>query len=348
MHHKFHDDLDVYTVFLTIISKLEEILQNKESILQEYRRLQIIVERSQNPIDKAKALELLHQKDKSIQFIKDGTLVSQYKKDVKPILDTYNSLSSSSCIFGVDTCNNVPKRVHIILQFLEVSSFYIEITWECTFNISKLCPKCYGTLRKKSTIMRCDSCQYSFTIVPIPTIQMSGNHIKVESTYQAKKNFIKEYKHVCGILHSVTPEQKKDTEDYIYKIQEQNPTRETIRNAIKQCGYNNYNDTNYLFHIITGVPLPPIDGYLDTCANKFDEYYYVFTNIEKEGKNITNIHFLIRLFLRQEGVKYEDDWFSTLSDSTQGKHRRNARKICAILQEQHPEQNWSFPDDWKE
>jgi hypothetical protein len=145
--------------------------------------LKVIAEKSCNPTDKAKATELLHYKGRTIQFIKNDTLVSRYKEDIQPIMKVYNSLQSSSCIFGIDTCTNIPKRVYTIIQFLNTTNNYIPITWDCTYNLSKICPKCYGYLKKRSNIMRCDSCPYSFAIVPMPTVPIVGAHIRTESTY---------------------------------------------------------------------------------------------------------------------------------------------------------------------
>jgi hypothetical protein len=60
--------------------------------------------------------------------------------------------------------------------------------------------------------------------------------------------------------------------------------------VVPYCGYDNYRDCNYLYHIITNDELPPIEEHLPLCMNRFDLYFSEFQSLfDKEGTNITNM-----------------------------------------------------------
>jgi hypothetical protein len=115
---------------------------------------------------------------------------------------------------------------------------------------------------------------------------------------------------------------------------------------MKECGYTNYNNIPLLANRIANLPLPPIIGYLDKALDRFESYFEVFKSSDCEGKNISNLHFLIRLFLWQDEVEYNEHWFRKLSPVTEAKHQSNAKKVCLVLQAREPSKNWKWPPAW--
>lgn len=153
--------------------------------------------------------------------------------------------------------------------------------------------------------------------------------------------------HLCGLQDDMGPEEEADIASYLYRSGIKDPTRDDIRDAIKATGYNNYRDTNLIYSRVTRTPLPPIDIHIDICLGRFLEYNRVFQSLEtKEGTNITNLHFLIKLFLWQENIPHDDTWFRTLSPTTETKHRRNVKRVCTILQKEDPSRKWLWPSSW--
>lgn len=348
-HLTFHDDLNIHHIFNEVTDVLKSYVAQKDGYERECRRLKKIAGMSHNPTDRARATTILREMEKLLPMVKDGTLPDVYKKKVIIYLSQYSNLCGSSRVFGMDKCTNIPKRVGIIISFLEATKEYSKITWSCSFNMEKICSKCYSTMRKCGPIMMCDACGYSHKIEKTLGVMLDGNRIKTESTYDASKNFRKEYMHLCGVTHDMKDGEKEDIESYLYRAGFKNPTRENIRDGIRACGYNNYHDTNYIHHKITGDPLPDIYPYMDVCITRFEQYFKAFQALEdKEGHNITNLHFLIKLFLWQEGVNYEECWFRSLSDQTEAKHKRNAKKVCNILKTQDLERKWNYPSEWDE
>lgn len=346
-HLSFHDDLNIHYIYSEVLDVLKTYIAQKDPYEKECRRLKKIIDKSHNPADRARATIILKEMEKLLPFIRDGTLANIYSRRVSSFLSEYSNLCGSSRVFGMDKCTNIPKRVGIILSFLELTKEYSKISWTCSYNMEKICPKCYSSMRKCGPIMTCDTCGYSHKIEKTLNVLVDGNKIKTESTYDASKNFRKEFSHVCGILHDKKDGEKEDIDSYLYRAGFKNPTRDNIRDGIRACGYNNYHDTNLLFHEITGEPLPNIYQYMDICGARFEQYFKVFQSLDdKEGHNITNLHFLIKLFLWQEGVHYEDCWFRSLSDQTEAKHKRNAKKVCNILKTQDTERKWEYPSDW--
>jgi hypothetical protein len=199
------------------------------------------------------ALEHMAKFNKFLPLIDSGELIEQYKRRVSIYLIEYSKLVSSNRMFGMDTCANIPKRVGIILQFLRLSCEYVEISWECSFNMEKFCPMCYSTLKKYSTILVCEgeNCSFSCKKVKVPTVKIENGRLKSESTYKASKNYKKELMHLCGLVHSCKDDEINDIRSYLYKAGIHDPTHAHIRMAIHACGYNNYNDTNYIYSEIT-------------------------------------------------------------------------------------------------
>jgi len=346
-HIIFHDDLNIHHIYSEVIDALKLYIAQKDAYEKEYRRLRKISVMSHNPADRARATTIMREMEKLLPRVRDGTLPDSYMKEASIHLLEYSKLCGFSRVFGMDKCTNVPKRVGIILSFLETTKEYSKITWECSYNMEKICPKCYATMRKCGPIMICDSCGYSHKIERMLGVLLDGSRIKTESTYDASKNFRKEYMHVCGVIHDMKDGEKEDIESYIYRAGFKNPSRENIRDGIRTCGYNNYHDTNYIYHQITEEPLPNIYPYLDVCTIRFDQYFKAFHALEdREGQNITNIHFLIKLHLWQEGIPYEECWFRSLSEQTETKHRRNAKKVCNVLKGLDNERKWEYPPAW--
>lgn len=346
-HFTFYDDLNIHHICSEVVTVLDGYIQGRASYEREYRRLKKIIEKSHNPADRARAVSLTRDMDRYLGMIRDGTLTDVYKKKVQDSLNEYNILCGTSRIFGMDKCTNIPRRIGIIISFLNITKEFHRITWTCTYNMNKICPRCYSLMRKCGPVMMCDQCKYSHKAEKMLNVVIDGDQIKVESTYDASKNFRKEYSHVCGTIHDMRDGEREDIESYLYRAGFKSPTRENIRDSIRACGYNNYHDTNLLYHQITSQPLPPIAQYIDICSARFEQYFQVFQSLhDKEGHNITNLHFLIRLFLWQEKIPYDDTWFRSLSESTEAKHRRNAKKVCSILKTQDIHHEWNIPDHW--
>lgn len=344
---KFHDDLNLYQVYQDVLSLINDYKAQKDSISIEYKRLAIIAKMSHNPADRTRATILLKEKGGILSIIEDDALITKYMKRVSPLITEYQNLCGISKVFGMDTCTNIPKRVSIIVSFLEISKEYVPLSWTSTYRLDKICPKCYTVMNKKGNIIVCSKCSYSYVVIRAIGSNMDGTYMRLESTYIASKNFRKEYMHVCGIISNIKDMEQSDIESYIYRANIQHPVRENIRDGIRICGYKNYRDTNKLYSLITNEPLPPIIGYIDICVLRFEQYWNVFQPLEyKIGENITNIHFLIRLFLWQEKVEYRNDWFRSLTVQTENKHKKNAKRICIILQGIDCERNWAYPPEW--
>lgn len=344
----FYNDYNIIKVNMDFNKELEGYVANKDTCEEEYQRYKKIIEKSHNPLDVNCASRICKRMEKILPKTRDGTLVNEYRRKVSSYLVKYNELCGTSRVFGMDNCRSIPERVATIIGFLKVASEFVNIEWSCSYNMSDVCPRCYKSLKKQSPLMICTNCSFSRNIVKVPNVHVEDGKIKPRSTYKAPKNFRKEYMHVCGTINGVKDDEESDIRSYLYRagISEANATREDIRTAIHACNYNNYNDTSYLYSLITKNPLPDIMEHIEVCTERFEKYFEVFHSIDKEGNNITNIHFLIKLFLWQEEVPYEDDWFRSLSPHTEGRHKRNAKRCLEILKQQDPDRNWDWPSEW--
>jgi len=342
-----YDDYNIVKLYSDVITELDGYMKNKDNYRKEYERYKKIASQSHNPIDVDKATSIHIKMGRLLPMIEDGSIIQVCKDKLLKHIQAYKVLNGSNRMFGMDKCPCIPKRVGIIIQFMKDIADFTDITWTCSYDLSKYCPVCYGPLKKQSTMMIC-SCGHTHTVVKVPNISLEDGKICSKSTYKAPKNFRKEYMHLCGTLSSIIEGEESDIRSYLYRARIHNPTRQNIRDAMKECGYKNYNDVPMLSFKIADLPLPPILEHIDICTERFELYFVVFKVAKCDGQNISNIHFLIRLFLWQEGIPYEDDWFRELSSVTEKKHRSNAKKICTVLKEQEPDMNWNYPPEWDE
>lgn len=346
-HVSFHDDINIHLIYEDAVSALNSSMDKVDVYEKEYETMKKIALKSHSPSDRSKATMAMRTMDKVLPYIRDRSLLSRYQRRVLPIIAKYDEICGRSRIFGMDTCTNVPMRVGLIISFLEETHSYTGITYTCSYDMSRVCSRCYSIMRKCGPIMICDECGFAYKIERTLGIDIDSTGMRVESTYDACKNFRKEYAHVCGIINDIRDGEKEDIESYLYRAGFKEPTHEHVRDAIRVCGYNNYHDTNLLYHRITGQPLPNIHQYIDVCSDRFEQYFRAFQSLDdKEGQNITNIHFLIKLFLWQEGVPYDTAWFRSLSAQTESKHIRNAKKVCAVIRLQKPDTGWKYPPSW--
>lgn len=341
----FYDNVNLYKLYNDTIEKLQEIERNKDNILEEYEILSCIIENSHNNIDISDAKEKQQNNKFIIDMLKKDNLIKSFKKETIPLIKLYVEISGYSNIYGIDKCKCIPKRVYIIICILEIINRYVKIKWTCTYDLSKYCTICFSVLNKCDQVMYCNKCDKSYSIHSLPSIT-SKVKVKKKSTYNATKNFKKEYLRVCSNIMPVDEVEINNIDYYLYYIGIFDPTHMDIRNAIEECGYNNYNDTNQIHAIITGKPMPDLYRYLDVCIERFVKYWEIFESIDTDGNNITNIHFLIKLFLWQEKIQYDEAWFRILKEDTEQRHKNNAIKICEILGKKEGKDKWPIPEKW--
>ena len=348
MELTFYDDLNIFYVYNTVISDLQKQIGNIEDYQRELKILERIMTSSHNPSDRISAKNKYNSMKKICSKMKDNTLIKEYQHSVSPLLRIYQSLSNDSKVFGIDNCTCIPKRVHTIISFLNITSTYTTIRWKCTYDMSRICIRCFARMYKQGESLRCSQCPHTQEIVKLPGSYFDNESVQSESSYDASKNYKKEYLRICGVSSKIPDDEISDIYSYLYRIGIYDYTHNDVRNAIKACGYENYNDTNFIYSELTSTPLPPLLEYMDMCTNKFCKYWDVFHSIQKEGRNITNIHFLTKLFLWQEGISFNPAWFKSLSANTEAKHKRNIRKVCNILKQNPgtPVYNWSYPSKW--
>lgn len=342
---QFHSDLPIHTVYKKVVDKLEKIVENRQVYIDEYNRCRKIAECSHNPEDRQAAHSKYLKMEKIIKDVEDGTLVDNFKEKSIPIVKEYLDNQGNGYVFGSDNKVNIPKRVSIIITFMNLINDFIHMEWECTFNMEDVCPRCFSFTEKRSNVMVCPKCKFIYASDPTkPQSSDPEDHVK-ESTYKSVKNYKREFFHLCGLQNSCEPGEVDGIASYLYRSGIKKPTRADIRLAIPGCGYKNYNDTNYIYSEITKESLPPISEYMPACTDRFEKYYMEFDKRHPED-NVTNLHFLTKLFLFQEKVHTEDDWFRKLSSKTEARHRKNAIGILAILRERYPNDNWVYPPEW--
>lgn len=341
MHISFHDDHNIVHLYNEVLKNLQQFLDKKESYISTYETYKILMQNATSPEDRMRAAILVKEASFLIPMIMDDTLVERYKNRVGPTLQEYLKLCTGTRMFGVDQCVDIPRRVGIISRFLHLTRGYFRITWECNFNMDMICPRCFAQINRYGHLFRCSRCSFSQVRDTHYGHHTTDAAAKVDGSYDATKNFRKEYSHVCGTMNDVKMGQVDQLRSYLTRACIKVPTRAHIRDGFKSCGYTNYHDINTVYTEISGEPLPDISMHINACADMFQQYSNVFHTLDsKEGSNITNIHFLIKLFLWRLGVPYQDDWFRPLSRETEEKHKRNAQKVCTILQ-------WNVPPEWK-
>lgn len=335
MKIEFSYDCNIFRVRDDVISELQSY--DLSSMERRREELQKIRDRSCNPSDCISADTDLSWYDKIIPMVREGTLVKSYKHDIAPLLRRYKELMPNTIYFGCYN-PNIPERVYTIIRFLDVTSDYIDLEWKCLYPIEKYCPECYTEMRRNHDTYICKICSRTSHDMAMKNNSQSDG--KKTSTYNASKNFRKVYARVACMENHVDDEEIEDIKVHIRRSNVQEITHDRIREAIKACGYRNYDDTNYIYSQITGTPMPDISAYIDRCTDRFSKYFEIFDLHKKERRNITNINFLIDLFLMQEGVFLDEKYFKPLSRTTRKKHENMAKTVCQDLKKRYPNMLW--------
>jgi hypothetical protein len=341
----FHDDYPIHALYKRVLLKLEALVVSKASYISEYEKYKKIANHSHNPEDRQCAYLKYLKMNKIVVMLEDESLIRKYKERLLPIVCMYRDNQGNGYVFGMNSNINVPKRVSIIISFMKAVNEFAKIEWKCSFNMNDICPACFSYMETRSSVMFCTKCKSTFAINPSEGKSIDIDDIPKESTYKSSKNYKKEFMHLCGLQHSCEVDEVDNIRSHLYRSDCKDPTRSDIRLAIPRCGYKNYNDTNYIYTAITKEDLPPISQHIAACTDRFEKYYEEFDRTYSEG-NITNLHFLTKLFLFQENVHTDDDWFRKLSDKTENRHRENATRIVGILAERYPNDNWVVPPEW--
>lgn len=272
-------------------------------------------------------------------------LVSTYRSLTDDVINHYKLINYDNTIFGVERCKDIHRRVGIIINFLIITNDFIPIRWETMYNVSSICRVCMGKCKVYKTFVRCRECGF-IDEYHTSNVKIKDSKFETESTYNAPKNFRKEISFISGVLvkHTNINEVVKTIRNHLHRSMVFDIKRNDIRYALKACHYNNYSDVNYMYHAITRKGLPKLYIYSDRLVERFTKYYQVFSSMDdKEGSNVNN-NFLLRLFMQQEGLEYEDDWFKSVSDSTRNKHIRNAVKVCKHLADDP--MGWPYDPSW--
>lgn len=341
----FHSDLPIHVIYKKVLSKLENILEKKEEYLDEYNRCHKIAECSHNPEDRQAAHSKYLKMERIVKYVEDDTLLDVYKSKVLPIVKEYLDVQGGKYVFGSTSKTDTPRRVAIIVRFMNIVNEFVSLEWECSFNMDDVCPKCYAYTENRSNINVCTKCKSVYSVDSSKSSSSDPNDSTKESTYKSGKNYKKEFLHLCGLQNSCESNEIKDIESYLYRSGIKKISRSDIRTAITRCGYKNYNDINYIYSEIAKEPLPPISDYMSVCNDRFEKYYVEFDKRHPDD-NVTSLHFLTRLFLYEEGIHTEEDWFRQLSSKTRKRHMRNAIDTLSVLKEKYPHQNWSYPPEW--
>lgn len=333
----YNYDINIYHEYM--LNAIKDELDS--DISQQIQIYNTIIYKSNNSNDIRYARKRLKElKSRSI------SRKEQYINDIEPILYEYNNITRKSKLFGVDLCDNIYKRIYIIKKYFNVCKQYIKLSYLCTYNTVNICIKCFIPMKRYNNIYEC-TCGYISNIDKCNFgINIRDGKVMRESTYKSDKNFKKEVISICGLSSKVTPKERYDIDVYLYHNNIYFPTRNDIRNAISACGYKNYNDVNDLYYILCKEPLPNITEYIETICNRFKKYSDVFHKISHVGINITNLHFLMKLFLWQEKVTYNKEWVKSLTSITIDKHSKNAHIICKKLQLEYPNEFWGTPLNW--
>ena len=345
MNFEFDNNINIINIYRLILVELGK--KDTDEYLRQYALLEssVLLLSGVDRIECQKQMSLMGHNAK---IMRKTSIVKHYQEIISPTLKSYIDVNNGSFMFGIDKCTNITKRIGIILKFFMITNKYVNLTYKTSFNIRSVCMKCFDKNIVHKTHTVCEKCGYVCKDESIISLIIENGRIKSKNTYDANKNFRKEIQYVCGAINKVQDGQIEIVENFLIESRLE-ITRQMVRGAIKSCGYDNYCDTNYIYsHIKEDISLlPNLMPHMEKLSVRFDKYYDILYEIpDREGENVTNIHFLIQLFLYQENIEYDKSWFKILSGPTISKHIRNAIKVCRKLSQVDKSTNWSIPTDW--
>lgn len=366
----YNEDYNILYVDEIIRKKLkQECFTHLQSLKAQYHMYSEQSMRPQTYVVRKKTLDMMKKLESDIVDIETGARLDTYERRVSDILNEYRKYGGrvKTVVFDVEEeekyeelDDDLRYRIHIIDQYLDIASDYIEIDVIRNNNRPPdLCNGCGMSLSKVATsddgTIRCPNpeCLTEHDVIILNKLAKDGARINTNNNTDDESidNFLRAFVRYQGLQ----PEQPDDSvydelDDYF--IKHDRPTGDMIRNlplnnrgrrgdtdhkmlwnALSQIGRSEYyEDANLIGHIYWGWTLPNVMHLKERIIDKYNKTQKVFYQIppEERGRNSSlGTQYRLWRHLQLEGHEcYMDEFKIAENPESLRTHNKLWRLMC--------------------
>lgn len=319
----YESDYNIISLDSIIKKKLEQEKKKIPYMRAELNKLKEKIKGRQKIIERENTIANINNLTKEIQCISTGEKIKEYINKTEKILEAYKFLPKKPKIimFGKkveqkEMDDDTKKRLHIIENFLDKASDYIQLelirknnikmdTCSCGESLSKLASNDDGLL-----ICPNEECGIVHNVVITSKMPKDGSRVSscTSQDDDSIENFMRAFTRYQGLqTDKPKPELYKQLDDYF--VRHGRPKGEIIRQmpldpytgrrgdtnhqmllfALFEIGQTCYYEhSNLIGHIYWGWELPQVSQYKDRIISDYLKTQKVFRQIPMEEKNRTS------------------------------------------------------------
>lgn len=287
-------------------------------------------------------------------------LVAEYTEDTREILSNYSRIGPIPTIISFtvekkkikEPEERVRLRTQLILDYLCLLGKYVTVNLMCSNKISEDCPYCGAD---KSMVLMDESNTYCSTcgmerspVTPAGTMlqDVTKKTSVGRSSYEDRENFMKAIAKFQGkktpenidglkealdrrfsVLKVPTKEQAALL-DLDAKGRKNGTSKKLMYDALKETGYPNYEDINYICHMYWGWELPDISQYEDQLLSDYDKAQVVYKEVRGTRKSSSNSQYRLFRHLHKIGYPVDPSDFKIVKASSLDFHEEFWQRAC--------------------
>lgn len=297
---------------------------------------------------------------REIEYESMHTILEQYMVDSKPILESYSGIGTAPCVISFSTekkkikeSDEISKlRSQLILDYLQLLGKYMTVNITSVSRMSEECPYCGAD--KSMALMDesntyCSSCAMERSpVTPAGTMlqDMTKKVSTGRSSYEDRENFMKAIMKFQGKKSPDNIEGLKEALDRRFaslriptkdecslipldiKGRKPRTSKKIMYEALKETGYPNYEDINYICHMYWGWELPDISQYEEQLLSDYDKAQLVYKEVRGTRKSSSNSQYRLFRHLHKIGYPVDPSDFKIVKASSLDFHEEFWLRAC--------------------
>lgn len=357
---KKYIDAKNLTIF-HIDSAIKEYLSNQIKWLPhlESELKKLTDELSSHPEEQNYYKQKIVELRKKIKDIETTSSLSLYILNSAPLIDEYRALTSTETARSFVTSQPTKgtsvgdsKKEDIIIKYLLIARNYVELINYAQPVKRMSCPSCGNTDMRRSndedTAFKCVSCQTEVQIIDDTPSFKDTDRINMCSryTYSRKGHFIDAIKKHQG-KQNIDPDVVQSIVSVLSnEIKFHNLTPSTVKKShihmfLSEKGLrSHYEDTNLLYHIITGYPCPDISAYEPQLLEDFDEQESALDKVAMGDTRVNSLNVYYKLYKLLQHIFFVNrlvitfknrDFYTLKTKAIEDEHDEKMRKAWNII-----------------
>lgn len=339
----YENNYNINKLFLYVKSIIKENEEKSHQLEEELKKLMFIKTYTSIPDDIITCNNKISFIKSEIDDIKKRCDLEKYEIDTSILLKEYNTYNNSRK-FGKFDNKEIPRRLEIISEFIQISKKYASFN---VYRTKKLDYKCINCGEKiVDTMKKCDNCRCS--ISGVNTKNIDRNCIIVDKISDRKKNFRNALKSFLGYDRNIPEVVHEKLNKYIesHKLDKKTITKNKIKKILKVSKLSShYDKVNAIYNDYNNLLSFTITNQVrENIMERHELIDSVYERIKPDYRtNSLNIKYLLFFTLCKEGVKIPKEELEIFKTrDVELFHEEMMTKICKVLSNRRPDMDWKF------